>query len=150
MAYGKNAYKGRWKPRNPMKYKGDINNIVYRSSWELRFFNWCDSSPSVIEWSSEETVVHYKSPVDGLAHRYFIDAKIKVQDKNGAITTYLIEIKPEAFTKPPKKPSRKTKKYVDEVFMYAVNCSKWEAATKFANQRGWKFKVLTEKELGIK
>ena len=28
------TYKGKFKPKNPSKYKGDIKEIVYRSSWK--------------------------------------------------------------------------------------------------------------------
>jgi hypothetical protein len=67
--------------------------------------------------------------------------------------TYLIEIKPKNQTQPPKKRSRKTKKYINEVTTYAKNISKWEAASDFAEYKGWKFQVWTEetlKNLGIK
>ncbi|NDB85179.1 MAG: head completion protein, partial [Alphaproteobacteria bacterium] len=29
------AYKGKFNPKNPNKYKGDPTNIIYRSRWEL-------------------------------------------------------------------------------------------------------------------
>ena len=44
---------------------------------------------------------------------------------------------------------RKTKKYVAEVFEYAKNQAKWEAAEDFCKDRKWQFQILTEKELGI-
>lgn len=31
-------YQGKYKPKNPEKYVGDINNIIFRSSWERNFF----------------------------------------------------------------------------------------------------------------
>ena len=31
--------KGRYKPINPSKYKGNPTNIIYRSSWELKLDN---------------------------------------------------------------------------------------------------------------
>ena len=50
-----NKYKqGFYYPKNPNKYVGDVDNIVYRSSWELRVFKWMDDNPSVLEWASEE------------------------------------------------------------------------------------------------
>ena len=48
---------GRFKPRNPGKYKGDPSNIIYRSSWEKKFMLWCDCNLNVLEWGSEEIVI---------------------------------------------------------------------------------------------
>lgn len=144
------TYKGRFRPTNPRKYKGDITNIVYRSLWELRFMKWCDTNPSVEEWGSEIVVVPYISPVDRKIHRYFVDFYIKIRDKNGMILKYLVEIKPEKFTKPPEIPKKKTKAFIDEVFQYGVNDAKWKAAFEYCQDRNMKFIILTEKDLGIK
>lgn len=144
------TYKGRFRPNNPLKYKGDITNVIYRSLWELRFMKWCDSNFSVIEWGSEIVIIPYVSPVDNRIHRYFVDFYIKVKSTDGKIQKYLIEIKPEKFTKPPEIPARKTKKFIDEVFQYGVNQAKWKAAFEYCEDRRMKFMVLTEKDLGIK
>ena len=66
---------------------------------------------------------------------------------------YLIEIKPKKETQLPKKKSRRTKRYINEMLTYAKNQDKWEAADAFAKHNGWKFQVWTEetlKNLGIK
>jgi len=97
MTYTK-TYKGKFRVDNPVKYRGDISNIVYRSLWELRFMKWCDKNQSVEEWGSETVIVPYISPIDRKAHRYFVDFYVKVRNKNGALQKYLIEIKPERFT----------------------------------------------------
>jgi hypothetical protein len=148
MLYTK-TYKGKFRAKNPGKYTGDINNIVYRSLWELRFMKWCDLNDSVQEWGSETVIVPYISPVDRKIHRYFVDFYIKVKNKTGNMQKYLIEIKPERYTKPPEIPQRKTKKFIDEVFQYGVNEAKWKAAFEFCQDRNMKFMVLTEKDLGI-
>ena len=70
---------------------------------------------------------------------------VKVKFKNGK--TYLIEIKPESQTQPPKQPKRKSKKYLKEVMTYVKNTSKWEQAEKYCGKRGWEFKIFTEKTL---
>lgn len=145
----KGVYKGRYRIITPAKYKGNIQDVIYRSSWELKFMKWCDMSASVLEWGSETVIIPYKSPVDSKTHRYFVDFYIKVQDKKGSITKYLVEIKPEKFTKPPEKPKKQTKKFIDEVFMYGTNQAKWKAADEFCIDRGMKFIVLTEHDLGI-
>ena len=144
------TYKGKYRVNNVGKYKGDITNIVYRSLWELRFMKWCDSSKSVVEWGSETIIIPYISPVDKRVHRYFVDSYIKVVTNSNVIEKYLVEIKPERFTKPPIIPERKTKKFIDEVFQYGVNDAKWKAAFEFCKDRNMKFIILTEKDLGIK
>ncbi len=110
---------------------------------------WCDLNDSVQEWGSETVIVPYISPVDRKIHRYFVDFYIKVKNKTGNMQKYLIEIKPERYTKPPEIPQRKTKKFIDEVFQYGVNEAKWKAAFEFCQDRNMKFMVLTEKDLGI-
>jgi len=144
-----NTYKGKFQAKNSSKYRGDLNNIVYRSLWELRFMKWCDSNASILEWGSETIVIPYISPVDRKVHRYFVDFYIKVRDKSRNVQKYLIEIKPERFTKPPAIPKRKTKQFIDEVFQYGVNQAKWKAAFEFCEDRNIKFIILTEKDLGL-
>ena len=149
MLYTK-TYKGKFRINNPAKYRGDINNVVYRSLWELKFMKWCDTNPNVSEWGSETVIVPYVSPLDKKVHRYFVDFYIKVKSRDGKVQKYLIEIKPERFTKPPAIPQKKTKRFVDEVFQYGVNDAKWKAAFEFCNDRNMKFMILTENDLGIK
>jgi|TARA_A100001515_G_C4477751_1_gene179041 hypothetical protein len=144
------SYKGKYYPSYPKKYKGDPTNIIYRSLWERKFMVYCDKSEKILEWGSEEIALPYRSPVDNKVHRYFPDFYIKVEENTGLIKKYLIEIKPLKQTTKPKKPKRQTKGYLREVYEYAKNQAKWKAATEFCEDRMWKFKVMTEKELGIK
>ena len=39
---------GKFRPKNPSKYKGDPTNIIYRSSWELTVFKYLDNNPEPI------------------------------------------------------------------------------------------------------
>ena len=136
---------GKFTPANPRKYLGDYNNIVYRSSWERMVFDAVDKEPSVLKWCSEEVVVPYIG-LDGREHRYFIDMFIVTKTKK-----LLVEIKPHSQTKAPRNTKRKKEStYVNEVVTYHTNQLKWEAATKWADERGLEFVVWTEKELGIK
>jgi hypothetical protein len=139
---------GKYTPTNPKKYAGNVSDIIYRSSWELKFFKWADSNPSVILWNSETTVVPYICGTDGQQHRYFVDCTMKIKDSSGNTKVYLVEIKPHAQTLPPKK-SRNTKRYLEETMTYIKNQSKWKAATEFADRVGAKFIVLTEKHLNV-
>lgn len=142
-------HKRRFVPTNPQKYSGDVTNIIMRSSWETRFAQWCDKNPSIIRWSSEETIIPYLCPTDNKIHRYFIDFKIKVLQKDGSTKTYLIEIKPLKQTQPPVFPGRKTQKYLAESYGFLKNQAKWKSAVEYAKDRGWEFKIITEKELGL-
>jgi len=74
---------GRFRPQKPEKYKGDPTKIVYRSSYELKFMQYCDLTESVNEWRSEEFFIPYISPLDNKVHRYFPDFFVKYKDKNG-------------------------------------------------------------------
>ena len=140
---------GKYIVRNKKKYMGDYNNVVYRSSWELKFLAWCDNNPNVVEFSSEEIVIPYKSPVDGKYHRYFVDCFVKVKDNGGNVKSYLIEIKPKKQTKEPQQQRRVTKRYITEVTTWGVNQAKWKAATEYCLDRNWEFKLITEDHLGL-
>jgi hypothetical protein len=51
---------------------------------------------------------------------------------------------------PETNPKRKTKSWAYAVKTWAVNQAKWEAAKEYCADRNYEFRVLTEKELGIK
>ena len=144
------AYKGRYTPKNPKKYKGDYHNIVYRSLWERKFMVYCDNSDNILEWGSEEIIIPYLSPWDGKLHRYFPDFYIKVKQSSGNIKKFIIEVKPKKQTKPPKPVHRKTKKWLNEVRTYSINEAKCKSASKWCSDNDMEFKILTEEELGIR
>ena len=131
------SYKGRYRPSNPKKYKGDSSNIIYRSLWERKFMVYCDNQTKILEWGSEEIVLPYRSPIDNKVHRYFPDFYIKVKESNGKIKRYIIEIKPKKQTVEPKMKKKKTKGYIYEVYEYAKNQAKWKAAEEFSKYTMW-------------
>ena len=143
------AYQGIFRPKNPKKYIGDSNNIVYRSSWECRVMNWFDQNDDIVSWASEELIVPYKSPIDNRFHRYFPDFIVKVKTRDGTMKTLMIEVKPKKQTIPPEPKKRVTKQYVTEVTTYGVNQAKWKAAHEYCLDRGWEFKIMTEEHLGL-
>ena len=142
------SYKGMFHPKNPKKYRGDANKIIYRSSWEVRVMKWLDDNPNVIWWASEELPIPYKSPIDQKIHRYFPDFIVRLKQRGGKETTLILEIKPESQTKEPVR-KRKTARFIQEAATYAINQEKWRAADLFCKEHGWQFRVLTEKDLGI-
>lgn len=144
----KNYLQGKYVPRNPNKYKGDVNNIQIRSSWERKLIIELDTNPSVLEFSSEELVIPYVSPVDGRVHRYFPDFVIKVRTREGKIEQQIIEVKPYKQTLPPKG-KRATKYLIEEYKTYAINQAKWAAAEEFCKKHNMRFVIMTEKELRV-
>ena len=150
------AYQGKFKPKNPSKYLGDPTNIIYRSGWELKLMLYLDAHPNVLRWGSEEVIIPYRSPIDGRIHRYYPDFFVEQINKDKKKERILIEVKPKAQTKAPDVSKKMTpkgmisKRYLTEVATYGVNQAKWKAAEEFCADRGWKFQLMTEVELGIK
>ena len=147
---GRKYHKGRYKPKHPEKWASQ--DIVYRSSWELKFNKWCDNNPSVLKVASEKVVIPYFWEVDQQFHRYFVDYIIKVKTQSGE-KTFLVEIKPYKEAefwltgKTPKKGRKKDSTWQQELLTLSKNKAKWIAATKFCKARGIEFKIITEKEL---
>lgn len=137
----KTYHQGKYKVINKEKYIGNIDNVIFRSSWEKRFMLFVDNCNLIQKWSSEDKncIVPYRS-IDGKVHRYFVDFYIKLS--NGK--EFLIEIKPHKETKPA---SKKSKNYLNESLKYVKNSLKWEAADKIAKDKGMQFLVITEKIL---
>jgi TnsA endonuclease N terminal len=147
---GERFLQGCFKPKNWQKYDGDPTKIIYRSSWELRVMMWLDHNKNVLKWSSEELAIPYISPKDGKTHRYFIDFVVTMATKTG-VETHLIEVKPMAQCTVPQPPKRMTPAFGQRLMTYAINQAKWEMAEQYAKKRGWKFTLLTEKDIpGIK
>ena len=104
------SYKGRYIAKNPKKYRGDPQRIIYRSLWERKFMVYCDTNDSIIEWGSEEIIIPYLSPWDGRIHRYFPDFYIKIKQHDESIKKFIIEVKPKKqCSPPPTQPKRKLK-----------------------------------------
>jgi len=143
------AYSGTFRPKNPGKYAGDPNNIIYRSTWEARVMTWLDKNPSIVTWASEEIAIPYHSPVDNKWHRYFPDFLVKVKTQDGKTKTMMLEVKPKKQTQPPEQQKRVTKQYITEVATWGVNQAKWKSAIEYCKDRGWEFKILTEDHLGL-
>lgn len=140
---------GRFYPKNKNKYKGDIDNIIYRSSLELAYFNWCDINSSVKKWSSEEIVVPYKNVIDGKIHRYFVDLWLKIEDRHGNIKEYIAELKPYTYTTPEHlyTKSGKLTRSIRLKKQWLINQMKWKEANNFAKKKGMNFIILTEKDI---
>jgi len=143
-------HQGRFHPRNPEKYIGDYKNIIYRSSWELKFMKWCDRSPNILKYGSEEFCIPYYNPVKQKVCRYFPDFIIEVLEENNKKQKYVVEIKPKKQTVPPIKGNKQNKTYINEVKTYEVNQSKWKSIQEWCDDRKIKFKIITEQELNLR
>jgi hypothetical protein len=143
---------GYYSPTNPEKYKGDVNNIRFLSGWELSVCQYLDNSPSVISWQSEEIQIPYYNPIKKRMAIYLVDFAIEVKTSSGKVEKFLLEIKPLSQTLPPCPASshkhKKAKLY--EMSTWLINSAKWRAASQFAKANGFQFKIITEKQLGIK
>ena len=145
------TYKGRYFPSNPKKYKGNPNQIIYRSLWERKVMVYCDKNDAILEWGSEEGIVPYISPWDGKLHRYFPDFYMKVRQADGSTKKFIVEVKPKAQTKEPvRNPKRKTKKWFGEVKNWGINQAKWKSAQEYCKDQGMEFKIFTEDHINPK
>jgi hypothetical protein len=136
-----NFSQGFFKPRYPEKYVGDVNRIIYRSSWELNFNISLDGNPNVIKWGSECVAIPYVKPTDQKVHKYYPDYFVMYKDVDGFIHKEIIEIKPSTQTALSKRAN------LYEQLTYAVNIAKWESAKKWCERFGVTFRIITEKEL---
>lgn len=139
---------GLFVPLNPMKYIGDINNIICRSSWEFRFCKYCDTNQSIIKWGSEPLVIPYYNPLDKKEHKYNVDFYMKVLQEDGEEKEWIIEIKPESQTKKPilegSSTLPKLKSYNYKMQVWITNQAKFKYAKMWAEARGMRFGVVDE------
>lgn len=140
-----NKYRqGIFTPKNKEKFKGEY--AIYRSGLELKFMRFCDENTNVLLWSSEQVIVPYISPLDGRAHKYYVDNFVIIKEGD-QIKKYLIEIKPSKQTIPPATKYKKKQHLIYEQSMYLKNQAKWKAATEYCKKNGLEFLIITEKEL---
>lgn len=140
---------GFFNPNNPQKYKGS-KPIIFRSGLELQFMKWADRDTSILEWGSESVIIPYVKPTLDPSklpriHRYYVDFNFTLKTPRG-VQRYIIEVKPLKQTQPPK-PNAKGLISLKEQLTYAINDAKWNAARAWASKNGYKFGILTEKDL---
>lgn len=152
----RNVKQGWYRLLNPEKFIKPIDELMksykdghvnYKSSLELRAIRYCDWNSNVNKWSLEPFAIQYLKPTTGKFHRYYIDLVIEFNNSE----KFLVEVKPFSQTKPPKKPRKLTDKsklnYVRSMETWLINQAKWTAAKQFCEANGFKFIILTEKEL---
>jgi hypothetical protein len=128
-------------PVNSQKYIGGYP-IITRSTWEYKFCEWLDYNRNVIEWSSESHKIGYIDPIDGRHRRYYPDFYARMGNDR-----FIIEVKPEKDLRMPKKGKKSVKTMMIREQNYLVNKAKFKAAERYCQKLGYKFMVLTEKQL---
>jgi hypothetical protein len=134
------AYRSIYNPKNPKKYAGDVSKIVCRSLWERNVCKFCDETPNIIKWSSEEIAIPYVNPLDEKVHNYFPDFLIQFKNSSG-VHNWMVEVKPKKQTYLKENASKKEKA------IWIMNSAKWQAAKKYCDSHNIVFKILTEKDL---
>lgn len=137
---------GFYEAKNPEKYMGDHEWIIYRSSWEQSFNQFLDNNPNVIRWGSEEFHIKYIHPYDGKLHKYYPDYLVEYKNTSGEIVKEIIEIKPANQVARPKIKKRTKNSAMEEQRWY-INQAKWRSAQFFCDKYGYTFRILTENEL---
>jgi hypothetical protein len=133
--------RGKFTPKNPGKYIG-TKIPQYRSSWELNFCMFCDTSNSIQKWASEAISIPYRDPLTGRNTVYVPDFFIQYLDKDNKINTELIEIKPSS-----QQLLEKVGKSKFNQAQFIKNQAKWSAASNWCKQQGIVFRVLNETDL---
>ena len=119
--------KGKFQPKNLEKYLGDSRKIIYRSLWERKFMLYCDKTPEVLEWSSEEVRIKYE--FKGQPKNYYPDFYVKFINESDEIEECIVEIKP----------------YYQ--MSWGKNKAKWQFARDYCQAKNYTFKILTEREI---
>ena len=117
----------------PKRYFGKYP-IIYRSSWELKFMQWCELSPIVCQWTSEPDLGISYLDMHNNYHKYFPDFLVKLTTGE----SWLIEVKP----------SKDIPRTQSDLHLHPVrskNACKWKAAMEFCKKNpGMTFKLVTE------
>lgn len=126
--------------RNPHKYVGS-GKIIYRSSWENAFMNFCDKNDHILEWASEPIRIPYRNPITGKQTTYVPDFLVRYRDKEGMVRTELVEIKPLDQS------VLKEGMNINQRATVALNQAKWEVARRWCKKQGIQFRVITKEDI---
>jgi len=160
---GHKSKKGLYHPKNPEKYIGDITDVMYMSSWELKFMIYCDNRSEILKWGSEcfhisyqmERKNHETGALKKSNHKYWPDFYMEVIDPDSpdGVKKFVVEVKPLHETVqpiPPKKFSTKAMRNFEyAIVAFQKNMYKWAKAKEFCDARGMHFILVTEKHLGL-
>jgi hypothetical protein len=132
---------GRFDVKNPDKYVGKKTPMA-RSSWEFIFMKMLDEHPGIQSWASESIQIPYRCPLTGKSTIYVPDFFIQYVDKNGRVSTELIEIKPAS-----QRILERVGKNKYNQAQFIKNQAKWASASLWCKQQGIKFRILNENDI---
>lgn len=169
--FSNNYLKGDFMPKHPDKclnYNGKVEGhpVTFRSSYEKIMANWLDLNNNILEWGSEIVEIPYYSQIDGKTHKYITDFMFTCKNKQGKIEKWLIEVKPKSQVPqlnecgqimfPKLQPTNKGKLNQKRIERWQEYCNvlkknkeKWDMAKEWCRKNDYKFKVITEEELGL-
>jgi hypothetical protein len=127
-------------PRIPEKYCGTYP-IICRSSWETKMCIWLDNNNNVLEWSSEGHRIPYF--FEGRNRIYYPDFYVMFRSRK----KFIVEVKPEKDMRMPKKKKKSQRTMLLREHTFLMNQAKFKAAKRYCKKLGYKFIVITEKDL---
>lgn len=130
---------GVYYPTNMNKYLGK-SMPRYRSSWELRFMQFCDNNTSVVGWASESHRIPYINPITRKLTTYVPDFFVVYIDKDGKQHAEMIEVKPSSQI-------LENARSRNDKLVGAINEAKWQMARLWCKQNGIFFRVITENDI---
>lgn len=153
MAKDNNYKQGSFTPKNRNKYSGRYP-IKFKSLLELKFCMYIDNNPSIVEWKYEPFSIPYIHPIDGKEHIYWPDFLLSIIPKDGSSYKALVEVKPfdltpssKSINKMNKRGGESANKFKTELL---VNAVKFKEGEIYCTKRGWKWLVLTERDITSK
>lgn len=145
-------HQGKYKLQNVEKYIGDPTEILYRSSWELKFCQYCDLNPGVLKWGSEVFKIPYIDRL-GHSHVYIPDFYLETINKEhpDLMNRFLVEVKPEKQIREPVIPMNITEKKLKgleyDLKEWQKNKYKWVYTKEWCKNRDITFWLVTEEHL---
>lgn len=103
---------------------------------------FCDESASIHKWANEAIKIPYRHPLTGKFTIYVPDFFIAYTDKNGKTNAEVIEIKPENQTL-----TEKVGRNRNNQIQLIINKAKWESAMAWCKNKGFRFRVINEKDI---
>jgi hypothetical protein len=147
----KNAV-GTYYVSNPSK-TGGITSYQFKSKLEMAMMKYCDENEKILQWSYEPdrplsyidfSSIDEKTNKPGKQRKYYIDFVVVYKTREGKQQIVYIEVKAHRETQPPPKNSNPK-----EMKTWIRNSSKWSAAKKFCESKGYLFRIVTEREFGV-
>lgn len=139
----RNAHTGTYHVANKEKYAGQ-SDPQYKSLLECKMMYYLDHNPAILRWKYEPQAIKYiDESSGGKVRNYYIDFSAIVQNKHSSNVVW-IEVKSESEMRPP---SNRVKDKRTAMKIWLKNQSKWKAAKALAESKGFKFVVVSEREL---